>query len=166
VTYKKSRSIDLISSSLFGALLAMSLGMVLFTGTPARADASCAGLLQSKIAYIEQHGGWFFIDMSIHREDVRWVSYSAGTVSLDGTALTGQADQIFSDRPRGIQPFDIYQQDWLSLDLSSDGLLHIRSITWSFDTYWDMSCQGELVTKYFPGYGTITLAFRGWGTIF
>jgi len=145
----------------------MSLGMLLFTGTRAHADASCTSLVQSKVAYIQQYGGFYYMDMSMHREDVSWVSYSSGIISWDqvGSGLSGNSNQIFSDRRSGIQPFDINQRDELSFDLSSYGFLHIHSITWGFDTFWDMSCQGELVTKYFPGFGTITLAFRGWSLI-
>ncbi len=168
MAYKNSRTVDVISSSVLHGVVAVSLGVLLLAGTSAHADASCTALVQSKVAYIQQYGGFYYMDMSMHREDVSWVSYSSGLIGWDqvGSGLTGNSNQIFSDRRSGSQPFDINQQDQLSFDLSSNGLLHIHSITWGFDTYWDMSCQGELVTRYFPGFGTITLAFRGWSIIF
>ena len=130
---------------------------------PAWADASCQQLLADKIAVLQSRGGWFSIDMTMHREGVALVTYSQGGLQLgaDGS-LQGGANQLFNDRYLGSQPFDVNAADGLTLQLDGSGVLTIDYSPWNFQTQWDMSCQGEFVTKYIPGHGIVTLAFRSW----
>jgi hypothetical protein len=133
----------------------------------ARADPSCSALLQDRIAQSSSTQGWQ-IEMTIHREDVAFVTYSSGALYNFGSGnLTGYANQLFSDRRtvNNQQPFNASQSDSLYIQLSPSGLLHIHYSPWNFDTDWDMSCQGTVMTKYLPGIGVVTLTFRRLVTI-
>ena len=151
----------LLSSAL--ALLALSSTVVALE-RPARADASCSALIAGKLDYLTRHGGSFAVEMTMHRENIAAVSYSSGSLWRDSRTghLIGGSNQLFSDRRSGAQPFNVNAGDRLELDLSPDGLLHIYYATWRFETDWDMSCQGPVVTKYLPGFGVVTLTFRNW----
>lgn len=131
----------------------------------ARADASCIAPLQQRTAQTGTYPyfGWTF-EMTIHREDVELVTYSSGTLQPNGSGgFFGVSNQLFSDRHVSgnyLQTFDYAQRDNLSLSLSPTGLLHIHYSPWNFDTDWDMSCSGPIVTRRVPGVGVVTLTFR------
>ena len=123
------------------------------------ADASCTTLLASKSA--QAKGQWYDIELTIHRENVKFVTYSSGFLEpqADGSFLGG-SNQLFSDRSTGQQPFNINAADRLHLRLSPTALLRIHYTPWNFDTSWDLSCKGSMLTTYVPAFGIVTLTFR------
>ena len=97
----------------------------------------------------------------MHREGIKLVSYSAGYLTpKQNGSFSGASNQLFSDRTNNGQLFDVNQVDSLELNLSPTGLLHIYYRTWNFDTTWDLSCKGAMMTKYVPYHGIVTLTFR------
>jgi hypothetical protein len=135
--------------------------LFLAAGQAAWADSSCAGFLAGKTSAVTPPWGGYNIELTLHREDVKWVSYSKGTLSPNGDgSFSGSANQLFSDRFASSQPFDNSQADQLSLRLSPTGFLSAHSITWNFDTGWDLSCHGSTLTTYVPSFGVLTLTFR------
>ncbi len=140
-------------------LLAVSLSLGA-TPQAARADSSCTALLTNKKLQASPNQT-YAIEMTMHREDVSFVSYSSGylTPNSDGS-FGGRSNQLFSDRTAGQQPFNINSADQLYLKLSPTGLLTIHYEPWNFDTTWDMSCKGSMLTTYIPNVGVVTLTFR------
>jgi hypothetical protein len=147
----------------------MLIGIVaLLSGPFAWADGTCTTFLAAKAAEAKAKNQFWQIELTMHRENVFLVSYSFGSLAPnpDGS-FTGHSNQLFSDRgvsisPQGFrtgQPFDIHAADQLNLSLSPTGLLHIHYSPWNFDTSWDMSCPGPLLTKYVRGHGVVTLTF-------
>src|SRR6266850_4112568 len=119
------------------ALLAVIAAMLIVAVTPrsARADASCTTFLATKAA--QAKGQWYHIELTMHREDVKLVSYSYGflAVNADGS-FTGRSNQLFSDRLAAQQPFNIMAADNLDLKLSQTGVLGIPYSPWNFNTTW------------------------------
>jgi hypothetical protein len=148
------RRADALAVSLFGIF-------VLGISTPhvARADPSCSALLARKAT--QANGQWYNIELTMHRENLKLVSYSAGFLAAmaDGS-FSGHSNQLFSDRLTGQQPFNLNAVDNLDLHLSQTGLLRIHYSPWNFDTSWDLSCKGSMLTTYVPGFGIVTLTFR------
>jgi hypothetical protein len=141
---------------------------LLFTGVlcsgSARANASCNTLIANTYKTLQSQSAFYWFDMTIHRFNVNWVSYSTGTLHPDsGNAawpLRGSSNQLFSDRYYGTQPFNIGAPDQLSVRVSSSGRLYIYYSPWAYTTDWDMSCTGRSMTKVVPGFGSITLTLR------
>lgn len=125
----------------------------------AAADSSCGSLIAEKAK--QANGQWYKVEITMHRENVKFVSYSVGALApnSDGS-FAGHSNQIFSDRMSGQQPFNINAADNLDLKLSKTGLLQIHYKPWNFDTSWDLSCKGSVLTTYVPGFGIVTLTFR------
>src|SRR6266852_5329003 len=69
-------------------------------------DGSCTGLLATK-AQQAPSGQWYAVELTMHREAVKLVSYSSGFLApnSDGS-FTGHANQLFSDRTAGEQVFN------------------------------------------------------------
>jgi hypothetical protein len=131
----------------------------------ARADASCTPLVNSLVSKLTSSGGHYNFDLTMHRTDVNFVSYSAGSLALTGPSnwpLSGGANQLFSDRRNGSQPFNASAADQITAWLSSDGQLFIYYNTWRFSTQWDMACTGNAMTRLLPGFGVVTLVVRNW----
>jgi len=128
----------------------------------AHADATCNALIQDKIAYLTANGGFFDVELTMHREERSWVFYGKGYLQLSGAQLAGGSNEIFSDRRNGSQPFDISQADQITFTLNSNGLLSVHNVTWEFDESWDFSCPGNLLTTYLPNAGVVTMTFRSW----
>lgn len=147
------------------SLSLLSLLATLAIAAPsARADQSCVAPLQNRTAQTPYGYGWT-AEMSIHREDATSVTYTQTFLSPDGAGgfASGARAELFSERVAPTtpsQPFDATRFNSLTLNLSSGGVLRIRDTTARTDTYWDMACQGPVLTKYFPGYGVITFTFR------
>lgn len=147
------------------SLSALALLATLSIAAPsARADQSCVTPLQNRTAQTPRGYGWT-AEMSIHREDATSVTYARAFLTPDGAGgfASGAWALLFSERLAPTipsQPFDAARYDSIYLNLSSAGLLRIRDVTTRIDTYWDMACQGPVLTKYFPGYGVITFTFR------
>ena len=140
---------------------------------PAQADASCTALLASKWQQVNKFNpsqpgnARYTIELTMHRENVNFVTYSHGYLApLSGGFFSGDANQLFSDRgvtPQSIpvgQPFNINAADQLKLNLSPTGVLKIHYSPWNFDTAWDLSCKGSVLTTYLPNFGVVTLTFR------
>jgi hypothetical protein len=133
----------------------------------AHADATCNALIQSKIDNLNANGGFYVIELTMHREEERsWVFYGRGQLWLSGAQLAGSSYQIFSDRQNywngQWQPFDIHEADQITFTLNSNGLLSVHNVTWGFDESWDFSCPGNLLTTYLPHAAVVTLTFRSW----
>ncbi len=128
----------------------------------ARADGTCIAFLAAKLKEAQTKNQFYNIDLTIHREDTKFVTYSAGSLApnAQGGGFTGRANQLFSDRRAISQPFNINAADQLDLRLSASGVLSIHYKPWNFDTTWDLSCSGSMLTKYVPGVGVVTLTFR------
>ncbi len=154
--YERNKNMRIyLASSLAWFLIATLLS---FPGIAA-ADSSCVNPLAKKWASLaadESYG----IEITMHRE-TKYVSFSDGwlTAAPNG-GFTGKSNQLFSDRLAGSQPFNINAADNLDLKLSSTGMLSIHYRPWNFDTSWDLSCKGSLLTAYVPTIGVITLTFR------
>ena len=146
--------------------VAAALGVVASFPIPAHADASCPALMSTISNTLHASRGYYNIEMTMHRTDVAFVSYSNGTIESNGAnavwPLTGQANQLFSDRTQGSQPFNSNAADQLSIWIGASGQLFISYNTWHFSTSWDMSCTGNAMTKIIPGVGVVTLTFRNW----
>jgi hypothetical protein len=158
-------------AAVYRHLAAVCLGATVLIAGTARADDSCAALLQDKISYLRDNGGWFYTQLSIHRDDFNWGVHSSqyATVSYDpstGGLVGGNFPLLFSIRYSGQQPFDIHAPDIESWDIGPSGLVHFHNVTWGFDTYYDMACTGSMMTRYFPGTGVVTINFGPWGIIF
>jgi hypothetical protein len=133
----------------------------LAAASSARADGTCTALLATKFKEAQAKNQFYNIQLSIHREDIKLVTYSAGDLApnQDG-GFIGRANQLFSDRRAISQPFNINAADQLDLRLSATGVLRVHYNPWNFDTAWDLSCSGSMLTKYLPGFGVVTLTFR------
>jgi hypothetical protein len=143
-------------------LLAIAATLLVLAGSPlAQADDSCAGYLASKVKQAQKAGQWFTVELTMHREDAKLVTYSIGSLSpnSDGS-FSGRANQLFSDRKPAPQPFSSNAADQLDLRLSPTGQLQIHYNPWNFDTSWDLSCKGSMLTTYVPNFGIVTLTFR------
>jgi hypothetical protein len=136
--------------------------LVALPGVHARADESCRALISQKKR--ELPSGWAYnAELTMHSESNPSVSYSRGQLRSRGVGFEtlGAFDQSFSDRRRGDgQPFDINQADQQFLTVSDTGLVRVQFRTWNFETTWDMSCKGSVLTTYAPGWGVITLTLR------
>jgi len=142
-----------------------AVGILLFASAASRSatsDGTCTALLASKLREAQAKNQFYNIELSIHREDTKFVSYSAGFLAPNAPdgGFTGRANQLFSDRQAISQPFNTKAADQLDLRLSAIGVLRIHYQPWNFDTTWDLSCSGSMVTKYLPGVGVVTLTFR------
>lgn len=136
----------------------------LVTGV-ARADSTCTALISNIANTANTYNVEYIVEMTTHRFDVDWVSYSSGQIgpTHDVTwPLSGQSNQLFSDRLSGSQPFDVNRADQLYFQISSSGVLYIYNVTWHFPISWDMSCTGNALTKIIPGFGVVTFTFRNW----
>jgi hypothetical protein len=133
----------------------------LLGGQAAWADGTCMQFLAGKAAQAKAKNPWWSIEISMHRENTTFVSYSAGRLvpNPDGS-FRGNSNQLFSDRNAGQQPFNINAADQLDLRLSPTALLSIHYNPWNFNTSWDLSCKGSMLTTYVPNYGIVTLTFR------
>src|SRR6266702_3237707 len=161
---KHGRSMKDMSPRKSGISL-LAVGIFLFTmagASSARADGTCTAFLAAKLREAQTKNQVYKIELFMHREDTKLVTYSAGFLgpnTQDGS-FAGRANQLFSDRQAGPQPFNINAADQLDLQLSATGVLHIHYKPWNFDTTWDLSCSGSILTKYLPGFGVVTLTFR------
>ena len=92
-----------------------------------RADATCTTFVSNTYNTLRSQGARYWLDLTIHRFNVGWVSYSTGAVTPDSSStawpLRGATNQLFSDRSSGNQPFTVSAQDQLSLWISSTGRL-------------------------------------------
>ena len=152
---------------MFGFIKNYSVSLTLaaasmLAATHALADASARNVVQPRIAYLQGQGGWYEFDLTMHRENTAFVSYARGTLRYDPrvNALTGAAYHLFSDRVANSQPFTFGRKDALEVKLTADGQLHIDDRTWNFSTDRDLAAQGQLLSRYVPGFGIVTLAFR------
>lgn len=144
---------------------AVAFGLLLGTSESARADGSCTALVSSMANQLNQHGGVYDFEMTMHRTDVALVVYNKGTLHGTGSAAwpaTGTAKQLFNDRKAGTQPFNINAADTMTPWISSTGELYIYSNTWNYSTTWDMTCTGSTFTRYIPDFGVVSLTLRGW----
>jgi hypothetical protein len=144
------------------AIVLGAFWFALAAASSARADSTCSAFLAGKLREAQAKNQWYNIELSIVREDTKFVSYSAGSLSPnhgDG-GFTGRANQLFSNRQAISQPFNINAADQLDLRVSATGVLGIHYKPWNFDTSWDLSCSGSVMTKYLPGFGVVTLTFR------
>jgi hypothetical protein len=150
-------SIRYIYKLAFGAA---ALGCTLLP-IAAKADATCTGVLADKLAKARASGQAYAVQLTMHRENVKLVSYSEGFLSpnADGS-FGGGANQLFSDRLAAQQPFNVNAADYLDLRLSGSGVLAIHYVNWNFDTTWDLSCKGGVLTSYIANFGVVTLTFR------
>jgi len=133
------------------------------TSLPARADSSCTPLVNNIYNALNTYGGSYTFEMTMHRTGVKLVTYSDGAVRASGIPvwlLRGSSNQLFSDRTSGTQPFNINAADSLTVSFSASGRLRIFYSPWNFTTTWDMSCQGNVMTKNVPGHGVVTVTFR------
>ncbi len=131
----------------------------------AHADSSCTTLVTNMANQLNQNGGAYDIELTMHRTDVALVSYSKGTLHGTGSTAwpaTGTANQLFSDRKNGTQPFNISAADTITPWISSTGQLFIFYNTWNFSTTWDMTCSGSTFTQNVPGFGIVSLTLRNW----
>jgi hypothetical protein len=132
----------------------------------ARGDATCPAMISSINGTLNAQGGYYNIEMTMHRSDVKLVSYSSGFVNSNNNTdwpLTGSSNQLFSDRLNGDQPFNINAADQLTFWISASGRLYIYYNTWNFTSDWDLSCYGSnLMSAVIPGFGVVTLTFRDW----
>jgi len=128
--------------------------------TPRRSDESCLALIKEKTR--DANGVAHPIELTMHREQEKLVTYSTGSLSaVAGGGLSGTANQLFSDRSGpGSQPFNLAAADQLDLTLTPTGSLHIHYKPWNFDTDWALSCKGSLMTSYLQNFGVVTLTFR------
>ncbi len=149
-------------NNLVSLLFAIAATVLVSAGSPsAQADNSCANYLAGKAKQAQATGQWFTVELTMHREDAKLVTYSIGFLSpnSDGS-FSGRANQLFSDRKPAPQPFSSNASDQLDLRLSPTGLLQIHYNPWNFDTSWDLSCKGSVLTTYVPNFGIVTLTFR------
>lgn len=149
--------------------LRVALGTAVLVGTmiggKAHADGTCTSLMTTVANQLNQHGGVYPFDLVIHRTDVTLTEYSVGTLHATGGPAwpaTGNANQLFSDRKNGSQPFNINAADSLTVFLGATGSLFINYNTWGFSTTWDMSCSGSTLLLDVPGEGVVSLTLRAW----
>jgi hypothetical protein len=131
----------------------------------ARADSSCASLVAAMANQLSAHGGAYDFELTMHRTDIGFVSYSKGTLHGTGGGAwiaTGTGGQLFSDRLSGTQPFTVSRTDTITPWISSTGQLYIYYDTYRFSTTWDMSCSGSTFTQNVPGVGLVSLSLRNW----
>jgi hypothetical protein len=152
-------------SSRKSAVSLFAVGIFLFTMAAAPcawADGTCTAFLAAEFREAQAKNQVYKIELFMHREDSKLVTYSAGFLGPNANdgGFTGRANQLFSDRQVGNQPFNINAADQLDLRLSASGVLSIHYKPWNFDTTWDLSCTGSMLTKYLPGFGVVTLTFR------
>jgi hypothetical protein len=144
------------------------MGGVLVAATQrAHADSSCTSLVTSMANQLNTNGGMYDFELTMHRTDVALVTYSKGTLHGTGGTpwiATGTANQLFSDRKNGAQPFNINAADTITPWISSSGQLFIFYNTWNFSTTWDMTCSGSTFTQNVPGFGIVSLTLRTWHT--
>lgn len=138
----------------------------LFASQPARADSTCTALVTSIKSSLDQNGGSYAFEMTMHRTNTKLVTYSSGRVwpqSNPFWPLVGTSNQLFSDRAVGeTQPFNANAADQLTPYIGSTGQLYIHYNTWNFSTQWDMTCVGQTMTQIVPNHGVVTLTFREW----
>lgn len=149
----------------FRALVVAGVVTGSMIASTAHADSSCTSLMTAVANQLNAHGGVYDFDLVIHRTDVTLTEYSVGTVHATGGPAwpaTGNANQLFSDRKNGTQPFNINAADSLTVFLGSTGSLFINYNTWSFSTTWDMTCSGSTMVQNVPGEGIVSLTIRGW----
>ena len=154
------------SHKLLLVVLVALFGIISLPGE-ARADATCSGLLPAKFAYLREHGGYYTVEITVIKDSLAYVTYSKDWVWLSEPYLFGYAKQQFSDRFNGNQNFNINATENTRVWNSETGTLWIYNDTYS---YWivsgaDMSCSGNLMNKFIPGLGMVTVAIRGWGVI-
>src|SRR5260370_4224640 len=106
------------------------IGILLFAGAvapSARADGTCTAFLATKLKEAQAKNQIYNIEVFIHREDAKLVTYSAGSLApnQDGS-FSGHANQLFSDRLAGSQPFNISAGDQLDLRVCATVVLRIR----------------------------------------
>ena len=107
------------------AVFLMIAMAALLRGQAAWADGTCTQFLAAaKAAQAKAKSQWWNIEISMHRDNATFVTYSAGWLSpnSDGS-FTGHSNQLFSDRNAGQQPFNINALDQLDLRLSPTALL-------------------------------------------
>lgn len=157
--FSRSANVLIKSAIISSALLAATQS--------ARADSSCTTLVANMANQLNSYGGVYDFELTIHRTDIWLVTYSKGT--LHGTGIggaawpaTGSANQLFSDRKNGSQPFNINAADTITPWISSTGQLYIYYNGWNFSTTWDMSCSGSTFTRNVPGVGIVSLTLRNW----
>jgi hypothetical protein len=135
---------------------------------PALADDSCAPLIAWLTQQLPSSAYFYYVQYTMHREDVPLITHSDGIMSPDGSGgFGGGGDQLFSDRTaENGQPFDINQADHLDWALSPNGRLWIHYHPWEFETTWDMTCHtGRVLSTYVPGFGVFSLSFREYSVI-
>ncbi len=144
---------------------AITLSLIFAGSGIARADASCISLLNGKITYLNQHHGYFTMEMTVDKDSLSYDTYSSGWLELSGTSwLYGTSNLLFSDRFSGNQPFNVNASESLQIWIDSTGRLYLYNNNYSYYVVYgaDMSCNGGLLSKYVPGLGQVTLVFRSW----
>lgn len=133
----------------------------------ARADASCNALLPGKFSYLQQHGGFYDVEITVTKDSLPYVTYSSGYLNLSGSYLYGSANLQFSDRYNGAQNFNASAAETIRIWISRTGTLWIYNDNYSYYivSNFEMSCAGGLISKYVPGLGVVTVAIRSWNII-
>src|SRR5438309_1583036 len=72
--------------------------LCLLAGQMAWADSSCTAFLAAKVDAARATGQWYHIELTMHREDISFVTYSAGFLSPGnsgnyGGGFYGRANQ-------------------------------------------------------------------------
>ena len=129
------------------------------------ADASCSGLLTSKINQLVASGGHYSYTTTIVKDSLPYVTFQGSQLlKWDGTYLNSPDNTQFSDRYTGTQNFSVTAMESSAIWITSTGVLWIYDYTYG---YWvvagyDMSCIGGLISKYVPGLGVVTVRIGDW----
>jgi hypothetical protein len=154
----------IIHKCFLAAIVALAVA-VMSPGT-ARADATCSSLIPGMFSNLSQRvGPYYNVEITVTKDPLTDVTYSTGTVELNGSYLWGRANLLFSDRLNGFQRFVANASENIQVWITQNGQVWIWNNNYS---YWivsdtDMSCTGNLISKYVPGLGLVTIAVRNLG---
>lgn len=151
-----------------GALVLAVVGVVAMPSS-ARADATCASLLNGKFSYLQNNGGWYSYTATVVKDSLNYVTFTKGYyLSLSGGYLTNystSADPIqFSDRLSGSQNFNIGATEPMYIWINQTGHLWIYNDLYGsyIVSNKDMSCYGNLISAYVSGLGVVTVRIGPW----
>jgi hypothetical protein len=126
----------------------MLCSIVLFSALSLLARSSKADCTES-LAPLFTAGGADY-KLTVATGNRRWVSYSDGLVTFDGSWLSGSVGQLFSDRVFQIddfhyQPFRQDAADSVSPYVARDGHVWIRNNTWGGWVEFQGTCVGNFL---------------------
>jgi hypothetical protein len=128
------------------ATLGVVICAILTTPEIGEADASCVDLTSRVIESLSDSRSFYTFDLTLHRTNTAWVSYSSGTIGLNENSdnaswpLFGSALMLFSVCFNGTQPFDVDDPGPITVKISQSGALFLSP---HGPNSWAMTCTGN-----------------------